>query len=187
MRLKIALIFNCERADTIGSYFKRALEKTGHTIHHYWTQNAETIPADYDLYLRIERHPASFLDKSPFTQISRIYSSSKIGFNYSIKNDINMRIFEVMSCGSLLITNRIRDKGFKELFEDGKHLVTYRNRRELFKLVDYYLAHDREREEIAGNGYQLVTKYHTYEMRVAKMFDYIKERLVSRYPRLTNL
>ena len=290
MGLKIALIFNHEREDTTGGYFRRAFRKSQHTVDHYWTQDSETIGKDYDLYLRIDhgdykydlpqylkpqvflaidthlkkpfkkivkqakhydfvicvhknsikslrcrgisaewlpvacdpeihkkldvpkiydigfvgtggkkslrctllqeldkRYPKSFLGMVPFTQMSQIYSASKIGFNYSIRNDINMRMFEVMSCGALLLTNKIKGNGFEELFEEGKHLVTYRSQKELFRLVDYYLAHDREREQIARNGYQLVVGCHTYEIRLAKMLDYIKERLADNYPQLANL
>ena len=287
MKLKIALIFNCEQEYTTGNYFKHALEKTQHSIDHYWAQDAESIRGDYDLYLRIDhgdykydlpqhlrpqvflaidthlrkpfkkivkqakhydfvmcvhkdsikalrwkgisaewlpvacdpevhrkldipkkydvgfvgtegkrtlrrillkelgkRYPKSFLGIAPFTEMSQIYSASKIGFNYSIRNDINMRMFEVMSCGALLITNRTKGNGFEELFENGKHLVTYKNRRELFRLIDYYLTHDREREEISRNGHQLVINCHTYEMRTANMLERVKEKLANNYPQL---
>ena len=290
MKLKIALIFNCEQEYTTGNYFKHALEKTQHSIDHYLTQDAESIRGDYDLYLRIDhgdykydlpqhlrpqvflaidthlrkpfkkivkqakhydfvmcvhkdsikalrwkgisaewlpvacdpevhrkldipkkydvgfvgtegkrtlrrillkelgkRYPKSFLGIAPFTEMSQIYSASKIGFNYSIRNDINMRMFEVMSCGALLITNRTKGNGFEELFENGKHLVTYKNQRELFRLIDYYLTHDKEREEISRNGHQLVIKYHTYEMRTANMLERVKEKLANNYPQLANL
>jgi len=133
------------------------------------------------------RYPKSFLGPAPFTEMSRIYSASRIGFNYSIRNDINMRMFEVMSCGALLVTNRIKKNGLEELFEDGKHLVVYKNPRELFKLINYYLTHEREREEIAKNGHQLVAKHHTYAVRLADMFKLIKGKLASSYPQLVNL
>ena len=290
MKLKIALIFNCEQEYTTGNYFKRALEKTQHIVDHYWTQDAGKIRADYDLYLRIdhgdykydlpqhlrpqvflaidthlkkpfkrivqqarhydfvmcvhrdgvkalrrkgisaewlpvacdpqihkkldvakiydigfvgtdgkegwrkillkelgERYPESFLGPAAYTEMGQIYSASKIGFNYSKKNDVNMRMFEVLSCGTLLLTNRIKGNGFDELFEDDKHLVVYRNRKQLFRLIDYYLTHDKEREEIARNGYELVSGYHTYEIRTAKMLDLIKQKLSNDYPQLVDL
>jgi spore maturation protein CgeB len=120
-----------------------------------------------------EKYPHSFLGTATYTDIAKIYSSSKIGFNYSINNDINMRIFEVMSCGSLLLTNFIKNNGFEELFEDRKHLVIYRSRKELFKLIDYYLSHEKEREYIAQNGHNLVIQRHTYTHRLKAMFEYM--------------
>jgi spore maturation protein CgeB len=120
-----------------------------------------------------KRYPNSFLGTAKHTQMGQIYSTSKIGFNYSINNDINMRIFEVMCSGTLLITNYIRNNGFSDLFEQGKHLVVYKNIRQLFRLIDYYLTHQREREEIAYAGHQLVNSSHKYVDRLKKMFDYI--------------
>ena len=134
-----------------------------------------------------ERYPGSFLGTAPFTEMSRIYSATKIGFNYSIKNDINMRMFEIMSCGALLVTNKLKRCGFEELFKDGEDLVTYRNRKELFALTDYYLEHEKERERIAEKGHSLTVKVHTYERRVRKMLGYIRERLAGNYPKLLEL
>jgi hypothetical protein len=120
-----------------------------------------------------KRYPASFIGQADFTRMSEIYSASKIGFNSSIINDINMRVFEIMSCGCFLLTNRIKDNGFSELFRDGVNLVTYSTDKELFSLVDYYLTHDHKRESIAKAGYELVTGRHTYFHRVQAMFNYI--------------
>lgn len=123
------------------------------------------------------RYPASFLGIAPYTKISEIYGSSKIGFNYSINNDVNMRMFEVPSCGAMLLTNRIKNNGFDEILEDRKNVVVYRSPRELFRLIEYYLSHDREREEIAANGYELVIAKHTYLHRAKAMLEKIGETL----------
>lgn len=120
-----------------------------------------------------EKYPNSFLGTAAYTEMAEIYSSSKIGFNYSINNDINMRIFEIMSCGSLLLTNAIKTNGLGELFKDREHLVIYRSKRELFKLIDHYLSHDEERERIADQGHDLVIRKHTYADRLRAMFEYM--------------
>jgi spore maturation protein CgeB len=127
------------------------------------------------------RYPNSFLGKADFTKITEIYSASKIGFNYSIGNDINMRCFEILASGSLLVTNYIQDNGFDELFKDRENLVVYRNIDELLYLIDYYLRHDSERGGIAKNGYELVVSRHTYWHRLKAMFDYISNKLGNGY------
>ncbi len=119
------------------------------------------------------RYPNSFMGEMDFKQIPQIYSASKIGFNSSIINDINMRVFEIMACGCFLLTNYIKNNGLDELFEEGKHMVTYKNNKELLAGIDYYLNHDAEREKIALSGYGLVINNHTYYHRVQKMFNYI--------------
>jgi len=126
-------------------------------------------------YLEILRgkYPDSYIGKADYRDMSRIYSASKVCFNLSISNDINMRIFEIMSCGCLLLTNRIRNNGFNELFQDGKHLITYKNDKELIELIDYYLGNSEERDRIAEEGYKLVVSNHTYYHRVQSMFNYI--------------
>jgi len=116
-----------------------------------------------------ERYPDSFLDKARYDKMAEVYSQSRIGFNYSIQNDINMRMFEVIGANCLLLTNEIKNNGFEEIFQDRVNCVVYRTPEELFELADYYLGHDREREEIARAGYEL-SKQHTYQSRLNGMF-----------------
>ena len=49
-----------------------------------------------------------------------IYQNSKIVFNYSFKNDVNMRIFEALGSGALLMTNRIVNNGIEDILNPGK-------------------------------------------------------------------
>jgi len=116
------------------------------------------------------RHPG-FPDKNLFEDAAKKFSMSKIVFNISIKDDINMRCFETMSTGSFLLTNWIPTLG--ELFEDGKHLVTYKTLDEMVEKAKYYLEHDEEREKIAKAGYDEFISKHTYKHRVEKVHDMI--------------
>ncbi|MFH1624466.1 MAG: glycosyltransferase, partial [Pseudomonadota bacterium] len=108
----------------------------------------------------------SFIGKVHFQEMARVYSQSRIVFNRSIKNDINMRVFEALSAGSLLITNGLDDNGLGVLFEDGNHLVTYGDGEELVKKIRYYLEREEEREKIAVAGIKEVRGKHTYERRM---------------------
>lgn len=45
---------------------------------------------------------------------------------------------------------------------------------ETLELVDYYLAHEKERQEIAANGQTEVLKKHTYDQRAAYLFSCLK-------------
>ena len=105
--------------------------------------------------------------------ISKIYNISKIGFNKSLSGDLNMRVFEVMSCGTMLLTDRI-ENGITDIFEDKKHLVMYENEEELYELIEYYLINEDEREEIAKKGQSEVHKNHKYDNRVQYMLNKIK-------------
>lgn len=136
-------------------------------------RNARKFSRGKQMDLLKKKFPCSFIGQAEFTRMSEIYSASRVGFNSSIINDINMRVFEIMSCGCFLLTNRIINNGMEELFEDGKHYVSYKNDRELAELAEYYLEHDNEREAIAAAGRELVVKRHTYFHRVQSMFNYI--------------
>lgn len=117
------------------------------------------------------RHPA-FPDKNMFEDAAKKFSLSKIVFNISIKDDINMRVFEALSTGSFLLTNWIPTLG--ELFEDGKHLVTYKTLDEMIEKARYYLEHDDERERIAQEGYNEFINKHTYNHRIKHILKIIE-------------
>ena len=147
-------------------------------------RNALKFDRGRHLELLKNRYPNSFIGQEDFTRMYQIYSAAKIGFNSSIANDINMRIFEIMACGCFLLTNAVKDNGFNELFEEGKHLVTFKNDSELFKLIDYYLHNEQEREAIARRGYELVVSRHTYFHRVQAMFNYLAFKFGGEFNRL---
>lgn len=116
------------------------------------------------------RHPA-FPTVNLFEDAAKKFSLSKIVFNISIKDDINMRVFETLSTGSFLLTNWLPTLG--ELFEDGKHLVTYKTLDEMVEKAKYYLEHEEEREKIAEAGYQEFINKHTYKHRIEKILSIV--------------
>jgi 2-polyprenyl-3-methyl-5-hydroxy-6-metoxy-1,4-benzoquinol methylase len=108
----------------------------------------------------------TFVGRQYFDDMARTYSSSRIVFNRSVRNDVNMRVFEVVACGSLLLTNDLSDNGQSELFRSGVHLETYREADELIDKIRYYLAHDDVRERIAAAGRAEALAHHTYRHRM---------------------
>jgi glycosyltransferase involved in cell wall biosynthesis len=103
--------------------------------------------------------------------MAKVYSLSKIGFNKSMKDDLTLRPFEIMSCGTMAVTDRL--DSIYELFEDKKHLITYSDEKELDEVIRYYLEHEEEREEIAIRGQEEVHRKHTYERRVQEILKVI--------------
>ncbi len=85
--------------------------------------------------------------------------SSKIGINYSRKNDISMyssdRIIHLMANGVLVFSPKIPklDKLFSQ-----NEIVFFEDNQEFKKKIEYYLSHDKERLQIAKNGWE---KAHT--------------------------
>lgn len=119
--------------------------------------------------------PNFYYGQQLFENVAQKFSESKIVFNISMTDDINMRTFEAMGTGSFLLTNWIPT--IEELFEDGKHLVLYRSLDEMIDKAKYYLAHDDEREKIAQAGYEEVLKNHTIQKRVDVIFsEFLKSK-----------
>ncbi len=136
------------------------------------------IPRKFFLQALREKYPNSFIGKAEYTQLGAIYSKARVGFNYSITGDANMRIFEILAANTLLVTNASESEDLSALgFEDRRHLVFYKSPNELFDLIDYYLAHSDERDLIGRTGGEFVRKRHTYACRLEQLLAKISERL----------
>ncbi len=86
------------------------------------------------------RYRSSFVGQCYFDDMARTYSAARIAFNRSIRNDVNMRVFEAVACGSMLMTNDLGENGLGELFRDGVHLATYRGGDDLLDKLAFYLG-----------------------------------------------
>ncbi len=113
------------------------------------------------------------VDRCFLEKMASTFDRARIVFNQSVKNDLNMRVFEAMSTGSLLVTDEAGSSGLTDLFEDRGHLVLYRNDAELFSRIEHYLAHPSEREKIAARGRREVLAKHTYEHRTMHLVEVI--------------
>jgi hypothetical protein len=112
---------------------------------------------------------------------SKFYQRGKIVFNMSNHGEYTMRIPEVLGTGSFLLTDRIPAKnGLSDHFEDGKHLVTYKNRNDLLNKIDFYLAHDEERLRIARQGFEQARKHHSESARVQEINRVLSQLNISR-------
>jgi SAM-dependent methyltransferase len=115
-----------------------------------------------------------------FEDMAVVNSISKVVFNRSVKDDVNMRVFEALGCGSLLLTNRI-GPGQDLLFKDREHLVEYKTRKELAAAAKYYLRHDQERERVAEQGRTLALRKHTYAHRMDYMLSFLAPRTEKKF------
>lgn len=106
-----------------------------------------------------------------FEDMAVRYIRSRLGFNISIKNDLNMRFFEVLSTGTCLLTNTNVD-GIEELgFEEGKDFLGYTTKSEMIDKAEWGLSNPVEREAIAKSGHEKCRKFHTYELRMKKIIE----------------
>ena len=117
------------------------------------------------------KYPNTFIGQCYFEEMAKTYSAARTVFNRSIKNDVNMRVFEALASGSLLVTNDLSDNGLAELFRDGVHLVTYREAEDLLDKLAFYLRRDSLREKIAAAGRAEVVEKHTYRHRMEQVLQ----------------
>ena len=104
-----------------------------------------------------------------FEQAAIRFVRGRVGFNISIRDDLNMCFFEVMSSGTCLLTNTdvvgIEDLGF----EEDVHFVGYKGLEDVGEKARWCIDNPMEREKIAKEGHKLVRSSHTYEHRLNEM------------------
>lgn len=88
----------------------------------------------------------------------------------------NMRLYEATGCGTLLITD-YKDN-LNELFQIGKEVVAYRSAEECCALVQYYLSHLDEAEEIARAGQARTLAEHSYNRRMAHSAEVLNRHIL---------
>ena len=110
-------------------------------------------------------------------EMCEVYARTKLAFNSSIFQDVNMRVFETMAMGCALLTNRDAEyNGLLDLFEDGKHLLAY-TEDNLVELAREYISNDAAREALAQVGREEVLEHHTYLHRVDKILETMQSKI----------
>ncbi|MCC6798228.1 MAG: glycosyltransferase [Candidatus Hydrogenedentes bacterium] len=121
------------------------------------------------------RFPNHCIGRAWPEEMARIYAQAKIVINISAMRDINMRVFEGLASGALMITDPA--DGLEELFKDKEHLVVYQSDSDLPDLIEHYLTNNAERERIAAAGCSLVYSEHTYRHRARQMMLMVLEAM----------
>ena len=104
------------------------------------------------------------------TEMPKIFHLSKINLNFTskpIRTGLPLRVWDILGAGGFLLTNFQSE--IPEYFEVGKDLETFASEEELVEKIQYYLAHEEERREIAHNGYQKAKEQYSLEIRVQQM------------------
>jgi hypothetical protein len=110
-------------------------------------------------------------------EMARVYRQSRIVVNVGrddFPQDANLRTFEAMAAGALLIT--VLPSELTEIgFEDGVHFLGYRETGEIAVLVRNYLGDEAARKRIAEAGREKVLREHTYDVRVKKLLERVAQ------------
>lgn len=120
-----------------------------------------------ELHRVLVKPRVSYLDEMP-----KVFHLSKINLNItlrSIESGIPLRILDIMGVGGFVMTNYQEE--LEEMFEPDKDIVYFRDERELLKKTEYYLRHEKERLQIAMNGYKKVREKYSYLSQLKKIFE----------------
>lgn len=111
------------------------------------------------------------------SEIQQIYRTSKIVVNIGrddYPQDANLRCFEAMAAGALLIT-RLPSELELIGFKSGEHFLGFRTDEELLSLIGSFLLDDQKRREIAIKAKDIVLREHTYDARVATLLSILSK------------
>ena len=106
---------------------------------------------------------------------SLVFAGSKINLNISLKGiegGTPLRVMDVMSAGGFVLSSYSPETA--EIFEEDKEIVMFKTPEELIEKVDFYLKHDREREQIAKAGQRKVLSCYTYEKKLKDLMDWVE-------------
>lgn len=111
-----------------------------------------------------------------YAEMPKVFSLSKINLNITLKSiqtGIPLRAMDIMGSGGFLLSNYQED--FFDYFEADKDFVYYGSLDELMDKAKFYLTHEKERKDIAMNGYKKVMSEHNYTTRLKTMLDIITQ------------
>ena len=87
----------------------------------------------------------------------KLVSQTKINLNFCTSQGASDRIYKILGAKGFLLSDDWI--GREEHFQNGKDLVIYKNIQDLNEKIDYYLENEKERQEIADNGYETVQQF----------------------------
>lgn len=83
------------------------------------------------------------------------YAASLIGLNVAMNGDLNLRVFETIAGGALLLTDRLApESGLDEILAEGREKISYDNAEDLVEKARHFLAHPDEARAIGAAGHR---------------------------------
>jgi spore maturation protein CgeB len=100
-------------------------------------------------------------------------NQNKLGI---IGKSINNRTFDIAACGSFQLIEFKED--LPKHFIEEEEIVSFNNNHELVQKIDYYMKTEEERQRIADNARNRVLKEHTFEHRLERMLELMKDSII---------
>jgi hypothetical protein len=112
------------------------------------------------------------------SEVADVYRHSRIVVNIGrddFPQDANLRVFEVLASGALLVTalpTELSRIGFKE----NVHFVGYQQEGDIVPIVRKYLLEEESRWRIAEAARRKVLDEHTYDARVEQLLTHLQQQ-----------
>lgn len=106
------------------------------------------------------------------TQMPLVFDGSKINLNISLRSihsGIPLRVLDVMACGGFVLTNWQPE--LAEYFVEDVEIAIFRSLDECIEKISYYLAHEKERRQMAAAGQKKVKEKFSYRTGIARLFE----------------
>jgi spore maturation protein CgeB len=108
---------------------------------------------------------------------NKLYSSAKICLNFHEREKdgsqphyiLNQRTFKIPACGGFQICDCV--PALRKYFSEDEVITASLDSKDWFKKIEYYLNHDKERNEIREKGTKRVLKEHTYHNRAEQIMS----------------
>lgn len=115
-----------------------------------------------------------------FSEYVPLYQRAKIGINVHLRGEYTLagyRLFDLPANGVM----QISDGGshLNEFFSVGHEIETYNDADEVLEKVEYFLAHEDERNEIALNGFRRVQNNYKISTLLHQLANLIDKSIVS--------
>ena len=107
-------------------------------------------------------------------QAAAMYAQSLVSFNGSLNGDLNMRVFEILSAGGFLLTDRVSQQaGLQLLLRPGQDCETYEDADELFDKLAFYRRTPAAALQIAAQGAATYRRTLLAEDRISALLDWM--------------
>ena len=129
----------------VGGYRSKRLPYLEHLMEH-------NIPVYWSGFDKAQQRPIS--------KYVEVLTRSRVALNFSHSVDYHQlkgRVYEVLLCGSLLLESN--NPQIERFFEPMKDYVGFDTPADMVDKIEYFLAHETERQEIAASGQAKAVRY----------------------------
>lgn len=119
--------------------------------------------------------PEDYLKTIAQTKINLCFSKNVFG-----TPGMKGRFLEISECKAFSLVEE--DPHLSDLFKEGKEIIFFKDKEDLFKKIVFYLDHDKEREKIANESYKKVKLKFDFEKNIKEIIKGIYNKKKSHIP-----